>query len=334
MQVVLQPATLRLVAAATFGCRAGLIGYVAGSGDTSPRIWRTSADVELLDDEHAAQRRSRALSRRSSLGIRAYNTRDVLRAAHPRLDALRRARRHAGRAVQHHQSACRRSTSPIGPYPLEHRPRPRHRRDRGDAAGRRRADPLLRGPNRIDAADFVGWVQERGLYFAENWDDALPAALRAAPIRANRRSAARCWSPLRPRPLRVHRAVVLPAAARRRAGRLPPVRQPARAHERGAARRERADAARHASDRRRGAAAAARLAGAASTRWCWSSWRCWSPLFYALTRWACVSALDWVVLFGTRGVHRRLRRVEDARRARHGRATSAATRRCAGRPSA
>jgi hypothetical protein len=30
--------------------------------------------------------------------------------------------------------------------------------------------PLLAAPNRIAAADFDGWVQERGLYFASDWD--------------------------------------------------------------------------------------------------------------------------------------------------------------------
>jgi hypothetical protein len=29
---------------------------------------------------------------------------------------------------------------------------------------------LLRTPNRIDARDFQGWVQERGLSFATDWD--------------------------------------------------------------------------------------------------------------------------------------------------------------------
>jgi hypothetical protein len=32
------------------------------------------------------------------------------------------------------------------------------------------ASPLLSAPNRITAADFDGWVQERGLYFADTWD--------------------------------------------------------------------------------------------------------------------------------------------------------------------
>lgn len=33
------------------------------------------------------------------------------------------------------------------------------------------AQPLLNVPNRITADDFKGWVQERGLYYPENWDN-------------------------------------------------------------------------------------------------------------------------------------------------------------------
>ena len=29
---------------------------------------------------------------------------------------------------------------------------------------------LLQTPNKITSADFDGWVQERGLYFADQWD--------------------------------------------------------------------------------------------------------------------------------------------------------------------
>ena len=32
-------------------------------------------------------------------------------------------------------------------------------------------------PNPIHAKDFAGWVQERGLYFAEKWDDRYAAPL-------------------------------------------------------------------------------------------------------------------------------------------------------------
>ena len=32
------------------------------------------------------------------------------------------------------------------------------------------SDPLFRTPNPIGDADWQGWVQERGLYFAHDWD--------------------------------------------------------------------------------------------------------------------------------------------------------------------
>ena len=37
--------------------------------------------------------------------------------------------------------------------------------------------PALAGPNRITAADFQGWVQERGLQFAGTWDPRYQAPL-------------------------------------------------------------------------------------------------------------------------------------------------------------
>jgi hypothetical protein len=36
---------------------------------------------------------------------------------------------------------------------------------------------LLTTPNRITAADFDGWVQERGLYFANPWDASYQTVL-------------------------------------------------------------------------------------------------------------------------------------------------------------
>ena len=31
--------------------------------------------------------------------------------------------------------------------------------------------PILNTPNRLEPTDFDGWFQERGLYFAQSWDD-------------------------------------------------------------------------------------------------------------------------------------------------------------------
>ena len=37
--------------------------------------------------------------------------------------------------------------------------------------------PILTSPNRIEGDDFEGWVQERGLYFASEWDDSYEPLL-------------------------------------------------------------------------------------------------------------------------------------------------------------
>jgi hypothetical protein len=37
--------------------------------------------------------------------------------------------------------------------------------------------PVLTTPNKIKPEDFDGWVQERGLYFADTWDEKYTAVL-------------------------------------------------------------------------------------------------------------------------------------------------------------
>jgi len=39
--------------------------------------------------------------------------------------------------------------------------------------------PVLNTPNKITAADFEDWVQERGLYFPNEWDEKYAAILSA-----------------------------------------------------------------------------------------------------------------------------------------------------------
>jgi hypothetical protein len=41
-------------------------------------------------------------------------------------------------------------------------------------------DQVLNFPNKISAADFDGWIQERGLYFASEWDDVYRTPLSMA----------------------------------------------------------------------------------------------------------------------------------------------------------
>jgi hypothetical protein len=105
-------------------------------------------------------------------GVRAYNTRTDLRANHARL--MQYIESGGTMIVQYNVAdnrfwAGRESVgNRFGPYPIE---LGNARVTDENAAVETLADsPLLKSPNAITAADWQGWVQERGLYFASKWD--------------------------------------------------------------------------------------------------------------------------------------------------------------------
>jgi hypothetical protein len=59
----------------------------------------------------------------------------------------------------------------VGPFPL-HVSRERVTDELAEMRILAPQHPLVTTPNRIGPADFDGWVQERGLYFADKWDPA------------------------------------------------------------------------------------------------------------------------------------------------------------------
>jgi hypothetical protein len=168
MQVVLQPAKIRL-SPVTLARPKGLIGYVDGSGDTIPAdLAHVGAEVELVSDatllEGNLQRYAAIV-----LGVRAHNTREVLPRVHARL--MRYVEQGGTLVVQYvTRSTLSPLEAPVGPFPLEIG----RGRVTDETAEMRAIDAkarVLRTPNAITADDFAGWVQERGLYFAEKWDE-------------------------------------------------------------------------------------------------------------------------------------------------------------------
>jgi hypothetical protein len=150
------------------------IGYVPGAGDD---IVTALADVgykvTVLDDD--------ALSGDLSgfdaivLGVRAHNVNPRLRFHHERLMKWVEA---GGTFVTQYNAVNRISDvpGPLGPFPFE------ITRERvTDEASPVRFDdpshPVFHRPNQITTADFDGWVQERGLYFADKEDARFRAPL-------------------------------------------------------------------------------------------------------------------------------------------------------------
>jgi LmbE family N-acetylglucosaminyl deacetylase len=173
VQVVLRPATVALVPL-SLKLPAGRIAYVRGSGDSiAADLAHVGATVDELDDDAL---RTGDLSRYTAvvLGIRAFNTRDAVRAAHGRLMAY--VERGGTLIVQYNTTDFEGS---LGPFPLQ------LGRDRitDETAAATFLDPkqsVLHRPNEITAADFSGWVQERGIYFASRWDARYTPVLRFA----------------------------------------------------------------------------------------------------------------------------------------------------------
>jgi hypothetical protein len=156
----------------------GVIGYVEGSGDTvADDLSHLGIRVELLDDEAL---RSSDLSRFQAIvvGIRAYNTRDTLRSQH---DRLMRYVENGGTVVVQYNTQSRLGPleGRIGPFPLEVG-RGRVTEERAPMTVLAPGHELLTKPHRIDAKDFEGWIQERGLYYASTWDDRYTPIFAAA----------------------------------------------------------------------------------------------------------------------------------------------------------
>lgn len=148
---------------ATVGHR---IGYVMGAGDDVPEALRQMGfEVSLLSDADLEGDLARFDA--VVLGVRAYNTRPRLAELNTRLLAYVE---HGGTLVaQYNTAGSDLAVASPGPFPFQ---LSRDRITEEDAVlSFVRADhPLLTTPNRITAADFEGWVQERGLYFPNPWD--------------------------------------------------------------------------------------------------------------------------------------------------------------------
>ncbi|MGE5236019.1 MAG: PIG-L family deacetylase [Acidobacteriota bacterium] len=152
------------------------VGYVMGPGDEIPAVLRQLGfDVTLLSDDVLE---NGDLSGFDAIvtGIRAYNTRPRLATAEDRLLAYVAA---GGTLVVQYNTSRETVTDRLGPWPIHLS----HDRVTDENAPVTFADPtclVLTEPNAITAADFDGWVQERGLYFPDSWDPRYQAPLAMA----------------------------------------------------------------------------------------------------------------------------------------------------------
>jgi hypothetical protein len=156
------------------------IGYVMGAGDeVPPALRQMGCEVSLLTPDDIGRG---DLSKYDAIvtGVRAWNVRPDLRAHYLRLYEYAQK---GGTVVVQYNVPEGGGPGPtgaaptdntilehIGPYPIRISRTDRVTVEEAPVTYPNPQISLLNAPNKIVPADFQGWVQERGLYFADQWD--------------------------------------------------------------------------------------------------------------------------------------------------------------------
>ncbi|MFI5149070.1 MAG: PIG-L family deacetylase [Bacteroidia bacterium] len=151
------------------------IAYIPGAGDEIPAcLKQIGYQVSILTDE---QLRTENLSGYQAIitGVRAYNTNERLQVYYPRLMAYVQ---NGGNLIVQYNTNNRFDPAPakIGPYPFTIT-RDRVTDEHAEVSIRLPQHPAFNIPNKISGADFEGWIQERGIYFASEPDSHYQALL-------------------------------------------------------------------------------------------------------------------------------------------------------------
>ena len=144
------------------------VGYIMGAGDNIPTVLKqVGLDVTLIPAEKLA---AEDLSRYPTivLGIRAYDTQKDLAANNKKL--LDFVAAGGTLVVQYNTGVGDFNSGHFTPYPAQ-LSRSRASVEEAPVEILAPDDSVFHDPNAITARDFDGWVQERGLYFMDQWDE-------------------------------------------------------------------------------------------------------------------------------------------------------------------
>ena len=142
------------------------IGYVIGSGDeVADNLSTLGFDVESFSAEKLPLM---DLSKYETIivGIRAYNINEAMINGN---NILNEFVKNGGTVIVQYNTSRGLIAQEIGPYPFE-LSRERVTKEEAKPIFLEKEHPIFNIPNQLNEADFEGWVQERGLYFAGEWD--------------------------------------------------------------------------------------------------------------------------------------------------------------------
>lgn len=152
------------------------IGYITGAGDKLPDMIKMMGfDVTELGRNDITPEKLRQFDA-VVVGVRAYNVNAWMGEKHGML--MEYIQQGGNMVVQYNTNsfAGPMQKAMIGPKPFG-LSRGRTTEEDADVVFLDEKDPLLNFPNKITKADFSGWIQERGIYYADNFSGDYKAIL-------------------------------------------------------------------------------------------------------------------------------------------------------------
>lgn len=149
------------------------IGYIMGAGDEVPNaLEQLGYQVVLLDEDKL---KNENLSQFDAIicGIRAYNTNKYMGNVYTKIMGYIKD---GGNYIVQYNVNRGLVTDKIGPYKFNIS-KDRVTEEDATVTFVNAKHSVLNYPNKLTAADFEGWVQERGLYFADEWDEQFQSIL-------------------------------------------------------------------------------------------------------------------------------------------------------------
>ncbi|MEZ7496518.1 PIG-L family deacetylase [Leeuwenhoekiella aequorea] len=149
------------------------IGYIAGAGDAIPEsLTEIGYQVAQLNVSEITTEKLNQFDA-VVMGVRAYNILDELKY---KQSLLLNYVSNGGTMIVQYNTARGFDFENLGPYPL-HLSSDRVTDERAEITILDPDAEILNYPNKITSKDFEGWVQERGLYFPNEWDAAYTPIL-------------------------------------------------------------------------------------------------------------------------------------------------------------
>jgi hypothetical protein len=164
-QYLVSPASAKIVA---LNLKMGVkkIAYVEGAGDLIPdALTALGVEVETMDAANITLERLNNFDA-VVVGIRAFNVKEALAYKNKILWDYVAA---GGNLLIQYNTSRRLKTNELSPLDLN-LSRDRVSNEKAVVKILHPNHPILNQPNSITEEDFEGWVQERGLYFPNQWD--------------------------------------------------------------------------------------------------------------------------------------------------------------------